>query len=63
MLESDTWKKQFEEFLKSGWTIGAIMQNKWKDIKKSPDNAMKDEDIIKIHEDLQNAKSIEDLMN
>ncbi len=63
MLESDTWKKQFEEFLKSGWTIGAIMQNKWKDIKKSPDNAIKDEDIIKIHEDLQNAKSIEDLMN
>jgi hypothetical protein len=63
MLQNEEWKKHFEEFLKGGGTIGAIMQNKHKNTEQSSDNAIKDEDIIKIHNDLQNAKSIEDLMN
>ncbi len=62
MLESDEWKKQFEEFLSQWWVIGATLHNKQKDTKTN-ENAIKDEDIIKIHNDLKNAKSIEDLMN
>lgn len=62
MLQSDEWKKQFEEFLSQWWAIGATLHNKQKDIITN-ENAIKDEDIVKIHNDLKNAKSIEDLMN
>lgn len=62
MLETDHGRKQFEEFLRSGWTIGATMKNANTHISAN-DHAIKDEDIMKIHNDLQNAKTIEDLMN
>lgn len=62
MLESDEWKKQFAEFLSQWWTIGATLHNREREIKNNG-SAIKDEDIIKIHNDLKNAKSIEDLMN
>lgn len=62
MLETDSGKKQFEDFLKQWWTIGTTMQNK-DTSQNQNNNAIKDEDIVKIHNDLKNAKSIEDLMN
>lgn len=62
MLETEEWRKTFEEFVKSWWTIGATMKNKNPRTPVNPD-VIKDEDIVKIHNDLKNAKSIEDLMN
>lgn len=63
MLENENGKKYFEDFLKAGGTIGATMKNKEPEKPNKNENAIKDEDIIKIHNDLKNAKSIEDLMN
>lgn len=58
LLTSENGHKFFEEFIKSGGNIDATMINK-----KNPNakwiNAA---DIAKIDADIQNAKSIEDLM-
>lgn len=62
MLENENGRKYFEEFLSHGGTIGATLQNK-KNKKIENSNSIKDEDIQKVHDDLKNAKSIEDLMN
>lgn len=62
MLENEHGKKYFEEFLKNGWTLGATL--KWNTKKEaiSKNSSIKDEDILKVHNDLKHAKSIEDLM-
>lgn len=56
MLESEQGRKLFDEFLKKWGTFGATMEG------KKSENGIKDEDIVKIHNDLKNAKSVEDLM-
>ena len=63
LLENEHGKKYFDAFLKDGGTLGATMHNKKTNGTQKNENAIKDEDIIKIHNDLKNAKSIEDLMN
>ncbi len=62
MFENEEWKKQFREFLNQWWTIGAIMKNTQWDTAKTDTHAIKDEDIVKIHNDLKKAKTIEELM-
>ena len=63
MLQNEHGKKYFDEFLKEWGTLGATMHNKKTHELNKNENAIKDEDIVKIHNDLKNAKSIEDLMN
>lgn len=63
MLETESWKKQFEEFVSQWGTIGAVMKNmKW-GTNWVNSNAIKEEDILRIHRDIQNAKSIDDIIN
>lgn len=61
MLDNEHGKKFFEEFIKNGGTIGANMEKKVPNQENTP--GIKDEDIIKIHNDLKNIKSVEDLMS
>ncbi len=63
MLESENGRKYFEEFLSQGGTIGASLANKPPIRSAENSNTINDADITRIHNDLQNAKSIEDLMN
>lgn len=63
MLESENGRKYFEEFLSQGGTIGASLANKPAIQSAENSNTINDADITRIHNDLQNAKSIEDLMN
>ena len=62
LLQNEDGRKYLEDFLKNGGTIGATMNNAKSTWVDNP-NAIKDEDIIQIYNDLKNAKSIEDLMN
>ena len=61
LLQNEDGRKYLEDFLKNGGTIGATM--KGKDQEAQNPNAIKDEDIVRIYNDLKDAKSIEDLMN
>jgi hypothetical protein len=63
MLESENGRKYFQEFLSQGGTIGASLVNKPTSQSTENSNTINDADIIRIHNDLQNAKSIEDLMS
>lgn len=60
MLENENGRKYFEEFLKQWGVIGATMKNKKNGEVKTI--GIKDEDIMKIHDELKNAKSVEDIM-
>lgn len=60
MLENENGRKYFEEFLKQGGTIGSTMKNKQNGDVTSM--GIKDEDIMKIHDELKGAKTIEDIM-
>jgi hypothetical protein len=59
LLQNEHGRKFFEDFIKQGWTIGAEVQNK-KD--QTQTSHIKDEDIVRVHNDIKNAKSVEDIM-
>ena len=59
LLENEHGRKFFEEFLQNGWTLGANMENPKK---ADHEQKIKDEDIVKVHNELKSAKTIEDLM-
>jgi hypothetical protein len=62
MLQSENGKKFLEEFMKNGGTLWAKMENKNIILTTKNKVGIKDEDIQKLDEDIQNAKTIEDLM-
>ncbi len=62
MLESENGRRYFEEFLSQGGKIGATLANKSGEQLTEGNGKINDADIIKIHNDLKNAKSVEDLM-
>ncbi len=58
LLASEQGKQFFSEFIKNGGTLGATIANK-----VNPDTTgINAADIAKIGEDIENARSIEDLM-
>jgi hypothetical protein len=59
MLQNEHGRKFFTDFIKQGGSLTADLQSSKDIIIK---DTIKDEDIVKIHKDLQKARTMEDLM-
>jgi uncharacterized protein YchJ len=59
MLQNEHGRKFFEDFIKQ-W--GAITADLHQNPRVNVSDTIKDEDIVKVHKDLQKARTIEDLM-
>lgn len=59
MLQNEHGRKFFEDFIRQWGVLGADMSQ---NMIPAQQNWIKDEDIVKVHEDLKKARTIEDLM-
>jgi hypothetical protein len=59
MLQNEHGRKFFHDFIKQGGSLTADLQSSKEVMGK---DTIKDEDIVKIHKDLQKARTMEDLM-
>lgn len=60
MLQNEHGRKFFEDFIKQWGSLTADLKNRATSSESS--TSIRDEDIVKVHKDLQKAKTIEDLM-